>query len=121
VEKIMQESSQIKPVYDFSGNALPDNMDFFKTPENIGITLLGFSDLTVNEQPLSYSQQIRNYTIAVLVGIIISTIIFSCVSLRSPFWIAVWSLVPTVAVIFFTYFDPENTEYTERIFFFFLN
>lgn len=101
-DRELQDTPQFHPIFDFWGDKLPANSDFFKLPQKIGKIIVGHSDLPNEEQPLTSKKKIINCIIAVAIGSAIGSAIFFMANLTSPFWICIWFIVPPSIALWLT-------------------
>lgn len=93
-DRVVNETPQFNPKINHWGEPLPDNIDFFKLPKNIGKIVSGFSTLTKDLQPSTGKQTTLRYLKSIGIAIAVSAAIIFGFGVQNPIWIAIWSIVP---------------------------
>ncbi len=106
-DRLFNETPQFNPKIDHWGDLLPDNIDFFKLPKNIGKIVSGFSTLTKDIQPSTSKQTTLRHLKFTGIALLISTAIIFVFGVQNPFWIAIWSIVPIGIAIWLAILGSE--------------
>ncbi|MCH6202185.1 J domain-containing protein [Aquiflexum sp. LQ15W] len=99
-DRELQETPQIKPIFDLWGNKLDEYLDFFKLPKRIGKMVGAYSDLAVGEEPLTITKKAVRFFKGLLVGLLIGAIIYF-IGRPNEVWTIIWFTVPTAIILWF--------------------
>jgi len=99
LDREQQDTPQFHPIYDFWGQKLSEDTDFFILPKNIGKIVGALSDLKKNEQPVGGSQKTMRKLVGLLIGLTVSTIIYFAAQLKDTTWIVVWFVAPPLLAL----------------------
>lgn len=95
-DRNLQDTPQVKPIFNLSGKKLNRKIDFFTLPKNIGKIVGAYSDLTIEDKPFSQKEKNLNILKAIGIGAILGSLIFFIAGLSNPFWIIFWYVGPSL-------------------------
>lgn len=93
-DRKVNETPQFEPTIDHFGDKLPDNIEFFKLPKNIGKIISGYSTLTKDNHPSTNKDRTRRFLKAIAISVAISLVVIFLFRVENPIWITIWSIVP---------------------------
>ena len=101
-DRLVNETPQFNPKINHWGEPLPDNVDFFKLPKNIGKIVSGYSTLTKEMMPSTFKETFLRYVKAIGIALVISAGIIFGFSIQNPIWMLIWGAVPLAISVWLT-------------------
>jgi hypothetical protein len=96
IDRTIQNSEEIKPIFDHFKNKLNENLDFFCFPKKIGKIISGYSNIQIDAKPASNTTVFKFVFIGALVGLLIGSLIVYFFSITNPIWYIIWLICPTL-------------------------
>lgn len=97
-DRFIHETPQYKPKVDHWGNSIPEDVEFFKLPKNIGKIISGYSNYIPTKRKISNSRLIKDVLIAALIGLAIGSGVIFFFNVENLVWMSLWLVVPSIGL-----------------------
>ena len=100
-DRLINDTPQFTPKFDYWGNQISENIDFFKLPQKIGKIIAGFSTLHKKDTPQTKKEKTGCIFQAIGISIGISLLIIWIFNVSNPIALAVWFIIPLIIILAF--------------------